>query len=480
MSVYRRAPRSISHRIELANCLFQRYNKHLGEKSTRKRLIMIIEFRTGNFLSIKDPVTLSMLSSKSAKEFNEQNIFQRQRFSLLRCAAIYGANASGKSNLLNALVFMRWFTINSSKGSQATEEIEVHSFRLDTSTEEQPSLFEVTFLLDNIRYRYGFEVDKKQVRSEWLFKATQIKETALFLRENDGIEVKRGFLEGRGIEKLTRDNVLFLSVVASFNGSTSIKIVEWFRNITPMHGLHEEHYEKQSIEMLRNDSTRIDFIKFIQAADLGIQDIIVRDEELNLSQFYSLLTDEGQKKLPKDLDQSNFISINTVHNKYDGTKIIGNAKMDLSGEESDGTSKFFKMAGPILQALIQGEIIIIDELEAKLHPLLTRAIVQLFITAETNPNNAQLIFATHDTNLLRNLELRRDQIWFTEKTKQEATELYSLAEIILPKGTRVRKDARFDKEYFRGRYGAIPHLGDLNALVKEIVNGQSSKVNRPE
>ena len=434
---------------------------------------MLIEFRTGNYLSFKKPVTLSLLAANPVKEHEDTNVIPLDRYRLLRSAAVYGANASGKSNLLNALVFMRWFVISSSKEGQAQEAIGVDPFRLDVATESKPSLLETTFLLNGLRYRYGFEADRKRIHREWLLKAERIKETPLFLREDDGIEVMRGFAEGRGIEERTRENALFLSVVANFNGQTAMKIVEWFQDLRAIHGLHEGQYAPVSIEMLKDDEQRPDFVEFIRRADLGVRDLLIKEEDFDTSQALQYLTEEGRKRFLRDFAEAKTVSINTVHNKYSDTDIVGTALMDFDDDESEGTRKFLRLAGPMLQALKEGAVVIADELEAKLHPLLTRALVRLFLSKKTNPNNAQLVFTTHDTNLLRHLNLRRDQVWFTEKTQQEATDLYSLAEIRLPKGTKVRKDASFDRDYVRGKYGAVPYLGDFEALVEEMISGQT-------
>jgi AAA15 family ATPase/GTPase len=445
------------------------------EISRRRGEMMIVEFRTGNFRSFNRPVTLSMLAAKPVKEFEDSNVITLDRCQLLRCAAVYGANASGKSNLLNAIAIMRWIVINSSKEGQAQETINVNPFRLDVSTEGQASLFEITFLIDGLRYRYGFEADRKSIQREWLFKTQRVKETPLFLRERDGIEVSRPFAEGRGLEERTRDNALFLSVVANFNGKTATKIVEWFQSLRMIHGLYERQYATDSIEMLQNDSRRTEFVEFIRRADLGVIDIILKEKDFDASTSVKFLSDEGRKLFLRDFAQAKKMSISTVHNKYNGTEVIGTALMDFNDDESEGTRKFFRLVGPVLQSLHDGAVVIADELEAKLHPLLTRAIVRLFLSAKTNPNNAQLIFATHDTNLLRHLQLRRDQVWFTEKTQQEATDLYSLAEIRLPKGTKVRKDASFDQDYIRGKYGAVPYLGDLDVLIEEMISGKAGK-----
>ncbi len=430
---------------------------------------MLIELEVGNFLSFKTPVRLSMLAANPIKELFEENTFQAGRYRLLKSAVVYGANASGKSNLLEAMDFMRWFVLNSSKETQVKEEILVVPFKLDTSTENAPSHFEICFLQNDRRYRYGFEADRKAVKKEWLFCAEKAKEDPLFLREEDGIDISDSFDEGKGLEKNTRDNALFLSVVAQLNGAIASSILKWFMDFRTLYGLQDQQYENYTVQMLQEETTRPLLVEFIRRADVGIEGLTVNEvpaEKKGLAELYatSLRSSPILKKF----------KISTTHHKFkDGVK-EGVVNMDFSREESEGTKKFFRIAGPLLDCLMNGRIICIDEFDAKLHPLLTRAVVHLFNSADSNPKNAQLIFTTHDTNLLHHGNLRRDQIWFTEKTQQAATDLYSLAEI-KPAGAKVRNDAALEKNYIQGRYGAIPFLGDFEALLKEASGGAPRK-----
>lgn len=419
---------------------------------------MLIEFEVGNYLSFKKPVRLSMLAANPIKEFNEANTFEVGRYRLLKSAAIYGANASGKSNLLASMSFMRWFVLNSSKEMQVEEEIRVIPFKLDAATEDKPSFFQVCFLHGAFRYRYGFEVDRKAVCKEWLFRAEKVKEDALFLRVGDGIEVTRDFPEGKGLEEKTRDNALFLSVVAQFNGEIAGSVLKWFNGFRALQGLRDEQYERFSTQMLQDDTMRPLLVELIRRADVGIEDVIVTELPPVAEDELKGMPEDVQRRWPKRYRMA------TVHRKYRGAAEEGFANLDFSTEESEGTKKFFRIAGPVLDCLRNGYVVTVDELDAKLHPLLTRAVVRMFNSREANPKNAQLIFGTHDTNLLHHGKFRRDQIWFTEKTRQSATSLYSLAEFKLPGGTKVRNDSAFEKNYIRGRYGAIPYLGDFGEL----------------
>ncbi|MEI6890682.1 MAG: ATP-binding protein [Pontiella sp.] len=429
---------------------------------------MLIEFKIKNYLSYRDSKTLSMVASGQVSEHCETNVISHERTPLLKSAVIYGANASGKSNLLKAMAYMRWFVINSSKEGQADEPIDVSPFKLDTATENEPSHFEITFFMNGIRYRYGFLANRTAVVAEWLFETKKEAEKPLFLREGDGIEVRPSFSEGAGLESKTRDNALFLSVVANFNGELAGNIILWFSKLRMAHGLHEMQYANVSSTMIQDVDQKEKLVELIRKADLGIEDIIATEEELDISGLEKALTEEAFNEFTQNLPK-NRVSLASVHQKYADRKPSGKVSMNFEEEESAGTRKFFRLAGPVLESLEKGRILIVDELETKLHPLLTRMIVRLYHSDGSNPNGAQLIFATHDTNLLDHVKFRRDQVWFAEKDQQQATDLYSLAEIKIARDDgsdqKVRKDARYEKDYFKGKYGAVPYLGDFEKLL---------------
>ncbi|MDB5090332.1 MAG: hypothetical protein JWR09_4326 [Mucilaginibacter sp.] len=406
---------------------------------------MLIEFTVGNHLSFKDKKTLS-LEASSIKEF-EENTFKAGSYNLLKSTVIYGANSSGKSNLIRSLTTMQKIVLDSAKMS-STDKIGGEAFLLSTETENLPSYFEVLILIDNIRYRYGFEADENMIYSEWLFKCKSKSESILFIRDQDKIEVSKNFPEGKGIEERTRENALFLSSVDQWNGDVSKKIMYWFNSkLFILSGLAHASRRLLTIKLNIDSTTQKYISNFITQFNLG---------------FKSFKVDN------KDED-----SVLTFHNKYDKYgNIIGNHWFDITTQESSGTNKIFDLAGYIFSGLIFGNIIIIDELDAKLHPLLTMAIVKLFNSPDSNPKNAQLIFATHDTNLLSYGAFRRDQIYFTEKNQYEETDLYSLVEYKDESGIKPRNDRSFEKDYINGRYGAIPFIGDFSNLIN---NGPDSK-----
>lgn len=423
---------------------------------------MLIEFSVGNYLSFKDKATFSMVSAKgSAKEseIDAHNVFKiDEDLSLLKSAAIYGANASGKSNLAAAMGFMKWFVLNSSKETQIAEKINVEKFRLSTETEGKASFFEIIFLIDSKTYRYGFEVDTERVVSEWLFMVPKTKERKLFERKLSNFNVLTGFKEGKELIEKTRKNALFLSVVAQFNGKIAQKILLWFsQNLNLISGLHHELYNRYTIESFENNQHKQDILEFVKKLDVGIEDIQINNINLTEDLLHSI--PEELKTLILRSKSTTQKAIKTVHKKYDSEgKPTGLEVFDIDSE-SEGTKKMFALAGPIFETLKNGEILLIDELDSKLHPLITSAIISLFNSNETNPKNAQLIFITHDTNILTNKIFRKDQIWFTEKDKQGATNLFSLVEY------KLKNEDSFESDYIRGRYGAIPFIGDLRQLI---------------
>ncbi len=422
---------------------------------------MLIEFSVCNYRSFKDTVTFSMVAADIVakdKKLDDNNVFAvDNKLKLLKSAAIYGANASGKSNLGKALGFMNWFMINSSKETQSTDDINVEPFRLSTETKEKPSFFELVFLMNGRKYRYGFEVNKKKVVSEWLFYVPKQRETKLFERQLNNIELTKNY-KADGIQQRTRANALFLSVSAQFNVEIAEKILTWTtENLNIKFGLNNIQSLQYTVDCIIKDENKNEIIQLIRDLDLGIDDIKVEQEDL-LVNLRNKLQNE-YKEIIAGIEGRQAASISTFHKTFDkNNKYKALETFDLNKHESEGTQKLFALAGLIFKTLKKGKLILIDEFDSSLHPLITKAIIELFNSNETNPNNAQLVFMTHDTNLLSNKLFRRDQIWFMEKDGYGATDLYSLAEY------KVRNDASFESDYIKGRYGAIPYIGKLNYL----------------
>jgi AAA15 family ATPase/GTPase len=430
---------------------------------------MLIGFSVGNYRSFKDVVTLSMVAAEEANdndELDKNNVFKvNQQFSLLKSAAIYGANASGKSNLILAFNFMRRFVMNSAK-LQITDKIDVEHFRLNTETVDKPSFFEIVFQLKNKTYRYGFEVTQKRVVSEWLFCTPRSRETKIFNRQGDKIEYSKNIEQGNILRGLTKKNTLFLSLAAQFNNSLAVEIVSWFSHLGVVSGLDVELLKAITLEHLSNRQDLIDDVtKLIKKLDLSIDNLEIESRKISSDSLLQDLPDVVRNIISHSSGEIKSATIKTTirtyHPKYDSTgKMIELEIFDMDNHESDGTKKILALSAPILDTLQRGEVLVIDELDARLHPLMTRSIIELFNSQKTNPKNAQLIFTTHDINLLSHKFLRRDQIWFTEKNHQGATDLYSLVEF-----ADINNNDTFEKDYIQGRYGAIPFIGDLSTII---------------
>lgn len=402
---------------------------------------MILEFCVTNYLSIKDELKLSFVASTLKENLSETNDtipLSDTGMSIVRSAVIYGANASGKSNVLKALDFYKRFIIDSFKNSQAGESIEVENFRLNSTTVNEPTTMEATFSDGNTIYRYGFEVTDKAVCTECLYQRVnrkRAKEVEVFYREdgNTTVHPKSSLLQELVNKKMVRDNALLLSTAAQFNDPKAVAILKWLNDMQVLFCSEDDKLWQQAIKHLDNEALRNRIVAFAKYADLGIESIAKIDNQIVSS-----------------------------HRQYDNEgREINNVTFSFNSNESEGTIKYFSLAYPIIDALDNGKRIVIDELDSKLHPLLVKKIITLFNSSETNPKGAQLLFTTHDTFLLSANLFRRDQVWFTQKDNFGATEAYSLAEY------KVRRTFPFEKDYLQGKYGATPIIGDMENVFKD-------------
>jgi uncharacterized protein len=436
---------------------------------------MLIEFSVGNYRSFKEKVTFSMVAANLVsqdKDLDTNNVFAvDQELSLVKSAAIYGANASGKSNLAKALQFMKWFMVNSSKETQSTEAIGVERFRLSTETDDQPSFFEIVFLLDGQQHRYGFTADREKVVSEWLYYVPKTRETKLFDRRNGNFDIAKVY-NADGIAAKTRNNALFLSVSAQFNVIKSEAILNWLTySFGLVSGLDDRNLLNDTAKYIFRPDIYIKAIELIKNMDLDIMGVVIKKYTLDVDTKkpenvpfdlwqeiqQSIIEDENRNRETNPMPHH----IQTIHRKFNSNgEQVSAETFSLAMEESEGTQKVFALVSLLVDVLDRGKVLIIDEFDARLHPLMSRSIIELFNSNETNPHNAQLIVMTHDTNLLSNKIFRRDQIWFTEKDRYGATSLYSLAEY------KVRNDASFGSDYIKGKYGAIPYIQVAESFIE--------------
>ncbi len=398
---------------------------------------MLLEFTVGNFLSFKDKKTLSLVPAKITEL--PDNVLSSGEGKVLNGAVIYGANSSGKSNFIKAIDFMRKTILTSSK-LNSVDPLNVTPFLLSTETEDKPSYFELLFLENGTRIRYGFEIDDHQVHSEWLYCQNEnLEEEPLFVREQGGIAVSDKFEQqyhAKEFIERTNDNALFLAVCDTWGVALAKEYMKYFSKIKILSGIKHEKDYMMTIAILRDSSSCEKVKELLRKLQLGFSNICGYDDDM----FFEY-------------------KVRTIHNKYDKNgEIVGQHEFKMLTNESAGTNKIFDIIGYIFCGLEFGLPVIIDELDAKLHPLLTIEIIRMFNSKESNPKGGQLIFATHDTNLLSSKLFRRDQIWFTEKDNMEATDLYSLVEFKGDDNRTVRKDRSFEADYIKGRYGAIPYI----------------------
>ena len=436
---------------------------------------MLLEFKVCNYRSIGEEQILSLVPTSNQKEYGE-NIFQEGKYSALNGIAIYGANGSGKSNLLQALGIMNRIVRISARTSSTTK-LPYDPFLLREGFSDKDTEFEIVFALGDIRYRYGFAYNSAAINKEWLFRKVKGRETKLFEREKDIIDVSSGFKASVKLAELaieaTRDNTLFLSVCDMLNIEEAKTILRWFSQVNIVNGQDSHIHEIQTASLLQQEPYSGIIKEYLKTVCLNIQDVDVQNRELDEKELPSSIND-NVKNLLKGTKQ---IKVLAQHIIYDlqANPTSRTQKWDWDDRESSGSRKAMHLSGPILWTLANGGVLVVDEIEAFLHPIMTLNTIEIFLNPDSNTQKAQLIFATHDTNLLNYARLRRDQIYFAEKNNWESTELFSLSDFkyIGEKDghtftEKERPDADKEKRYIEGRYGAIPALGKFNDFIRSV------------
>lgn len=427
---------------------------------------VLIEYRVKNFMSFKDQIVLSMVADKN-RELEETHVFKTDNYKLLKTAAIFGANASGKTNFIESISF---FNSLFSKQTEADRLLEnIPNFKLDDCSNKKPVSYEITFLLEGKRYRYGIEVNKGGICSEWLYFVPNRQEACYYKRENNEITfVGKYFEYKKALEYIKPDlQRPFLYTLAQ----DSIKEFEWAKSILEYlkfyirsSNLPESFFTEMIQLELHKEKKFIgkeEVIDILKAADIGISDITITtkknsNDEL-LKEFVEYMKQKG-KEIDTEDDFEQKLNTLMHHKKFNEKgEPAGVEKFPLVWE-SKGTQKFYSMLYPILYVLKLGGVLFIDEIESSLHHLLCVKIIELFNNKKTNPKNAQLIFTTHNTLLMAPCILRRDQIYFFEKNRYGASKMYSLYDIDLD----IRKDFNYTNNYLSGRFGAIPYLDSFN------------------
>ena len=395
---------------------------------------MLIKFSFKNFKSFKNENCLDM-EATSLKE-HEYNILEIEGNKYLRVSAIYGANASGKTNVLEAFDYMkRRLMITDDTKNMLEAKENYFSFMIN----EEPIALEVECLAKNNKiYKYGFEAKKNEIVSEWLYYKKINKFYTIFERSGKTVAFDRGYDKKKGKFEID-SNSLFLSLITKLeNNNEDFKSVyNWFLNANYL-DLGNPKFEnkintKISTKLLEDNNYKNELVKFLKTFDFGIDDIEIIPKKL------------------KDISNNNgIVEVKFVHKNEKGEKRLLPFTL-----ESKGTLKMFYLFNFIMMALKDGMVLFIDELDAKLHPLLTRYLINLFHDNTKNTGNGQLIYSTHDTVNLNKDTFRRDEIWFTEKDKDGVSELFSLSDYKIG-NSKIRNDATYNKDYLTGRYGAIP------------------------
>lgn len=422
---------------------------------------MFVEFRIKNFRSFRDEQVLSLVANND--KTLSSNSFAVGKIRLLKTIGIYGANASGKSNLIKAMDTFRNLVVDSANFKPG-EDLDVKPFLLDSKTRENPSFFEATFFHKGMHYQYGFTATTKRFEEEWLIAYPKGHGQSWFERrfdkKNGRYDWKYGsFFKGERVKlaNKTRENALFLSVGAQWNNEQLTTVYEWFKEnlrVAPP----KEDFRPVTAKLLfdiKKDTEAKDIYKFVnealKKADLGINNVNVKKAEVDKEKirFPQDMPREFREKMIERLKTERSFTVEMLH-------LVGKTNEAVAfplEEESDGTQRFFQLLGPWLQTLAYSLTVFIDELEVSLHPLLTRELIKFIQYPHKKLPGAQVIFATHDTTLLDPELFRRDQIWFVEKDEEGASKLYSMAEY---KERRARKGEAMQKGYLSGRYGAIP------------------------
>jgi len=435
---------------------------------------MLVEFSVSNYRSIGDEQILSLVPSEQQEYLN--NILEQGTYKALNALGIYGNNASGKSNVLNAIELLDKLLYLSAR-SNSTTQLPYQPFLLREGYELKPTKLEMAFILDENRYRFGLEYNKNEIVREWLYcKKASLMEVMLFEREADIIEVSSEYngspeLINAAIEA-TRDNALFISTCDMLNIAGAKSIFKWFDKLVSINGIETEREEITTVHLWENKEYRQKIKEYLMFLNLDIHDLDILIEDIDVSKLQNLLGHFDKKmrnKLLKEFQGTQGFQTMTVHQTYDeqGSLLPHQKHWNLDEHESEGTKKAFHLSGPLIRTLSKGGILVIDEIEAKMHPMMTINSINLFLNKATNPYGAQIIFATHDTNLLTYCPLRRDQINFVEKNNWEATEIYALSDFSYFNETSKHLDINKEKSYFEGRYGAIPVLDSLKEKVEK-------------
>jgi|688.fasta_scaffold175275_2 AAA15 family ATPase/GTPase len=424
---------------------------------------MLIELKVTNFRSIREEQTFSLVAGNADKEL-ASCVIDRELPGLsgvrfLKGAAIYGANASGKSNIIEAMGFVTRFVQRSATKLQPGDPTGAEPFKLDRDSASRPSEFEITFVAENDRFVFGFSVTPTRVIEEYLVAypkgAPQRWYHRTFNTEKNAYEWAKpstAFKQDKSLEDKTRENSLFLSVGPQFNHAQLTQVFNWFKKSVRFIHLSADAmlHPGFTAELVAKPSHHDRIMNLLRSADVGVADAQIQEKEISVEELKQSVPPSFLARLEKDgpIKPGKSVEINLTH-KADGMEPVA---LDFDDEESAGTRRFFSLIGPWTDILDNGHTVFVDEIETSLHPVLVKELLKLLLCSKNNPKGAQVVFTTHNPILLDGSLMRRDQVWFTEKSPVGATHLYPLTDY------QPRKDEALAKGYLAGRYGAIPFM----------------------
>lgn len=412
---------------------------------------MLIEFSVSNYKSIRGEVTFSLVADGGSERW-DTNVFEPElaagvrSIPLVTTAAIYGANAAGKTNLVRALATMGVVVTQSARG---LDELPLTPFLFDPATRDKPTNLEVTIVADGVRYQYGFSATKERVVGEWLYAWPRGRVQRWFERDEDAYRFGDKLSGDKEVwRRATRPDALFLSTAVGLNSDRLRPVFDWFARRLHVGGI-DGWFPTFSAKCCEDDRKE-GILRFLRSADLAISDVTVHKEDFHPEMLPEEMPAPLRESLKEDLRGTEVASVRLTHETPNGF----GGELDLE-EESDGTQKMFMLAGPWLDALEHGFVVMLDELHDNLHPHLVRFLVNCFHDPRANRFGAQLVFSTHDTSILSQDVFRRDQIWFCERGEDQGTRVYGLNEFRPRKGV-----VNLEKAYLSGRFGALPFVSD--------------------
>ncbi|WP_249311871.1 AAA family ATPase [Congzhengia minquanensis] len=418
---------------------------------------MLVGFTFENFASFYNNTEFAMTVSGNDSRYKELNTFSTPHGELLKSCFMYGANGSGKTNFIGALAFMKYIV---------TAELDVQSriiskpnhFLFNNVSKDKPTSFSIAFIIEGILYDYGFSVLNNKIIKEYLDKKDK-RTVNVFTRSGSNFEtIKINSKEFKNVEhviKNTREDVLFLSWANFCNNEMAMKIYKWFEAIQIFDADDTNQLLSVTVNyMEEHENGKKDIVELMNKLGIPIYDFEMEITDDKMSETLMAALKKSYKEKFKNMMNVKNIDLKVKQRVYDkdwDNYTISDFGFEL---ESAGTKKLFEIAGPIISAINNGSVVLIDEIDARLHPSLVRQLVMMFNSLSQNPNNAQLICNTHDVTLLDE-DIRRDQIYFLEKDEYGVSKLYSLCDF---KG--IRKDSKILKQYLLGVYGALPNIKD--------------------